>query len=438
MMKKKLILIELNEINFDIVENYCSRNENRFPNLQKLISTPRIRTESEFRYNELEPWIQWVSVHTGKTFAEHRIFRLGDIIHSRVPQIFEQVEQAGLKVGVVCAMNAENRLQNSAYFIPDPWTKTPADSSWWSYSLGQAISQVVNDNSQSRITIKSALQLFLGLIRFARIAHYPNYLSVAFSSRSRPWLRALILDLFLHDVHWSLFEKKKPNFSTLFLNAGAHIQHHYFFNSEPLRKISRNKNPPWYVAESEDPVADMLKLYDIIVGEYFSRTDTEILLATGLSQTPYDQIKFYYRLKNHAEFLHKLGIVFLDVLPRMTRDFLVTFECEEHAKIAQEVLSDVRVENADSPLFGEIDNRGKSLFVTLTYPQEISAESRFIVRGRSAPLSPEVSFVAIKNGMHQGGGYAFFTTGFSRYAPSERAHCCQLGIAIKKYFEIPT
>lgn len=431
---KRLILLELNEINFDVVERYIATDASRFPALKKLLSGARIRTSCEKQYEELEPWIQWASVHTGKTYAEHSVFRLGDMVGTKVPQIFEQLEQAGYKVGAISAMNAENRLKHPAYFIPDPWTQTPADASWWSQSLGQAVSQAVNDNAQARITPKSALQVVLGLLRFAGVKHYQKYLSLVLASRRKPWLKPLVLDLLLHDVHWSMFNSKRPNFSTLFLNAGAHIQHHYFFNAKPLRKDSPNKNPAWYVPEDADPLADVLGLYDLIVGEYFDRTDTEVVLATGLAQKPYDRVKFYYRLNTHADFLRGLGITFSGVFPRMTRDFLIEFENEELAQAAQDVLAAVRVVVGDEPLFGEIDNRGNSLFVTLTYPQEITEKTLYQVGDRKAVLLPEVSFVAIKNGMHQEEGFAFFTHGASKYAPADKAHVAELGAAIKGYF----
>lgn len=434
---KNLILLELNEINFDVVENYIFLDNSRFPALAKLLKGPRIRTTSEKNYEELEPWIQWPSVHTAKKFSEHGIFRLGDVVSSKSPQIFEQLEEAGYKVGAVSAMNAENRLRHPAYFIPDPWTQTPADSSWWSQALGQAVSQAVNDNAQARITPKSALQVILALLRFARVPHYQEYLSLVAASRRKPWLKALVLDLLLHDVHWSMFNAKRPNFSTLFLNAGAHIQHHYFFNAEPIRGNSAKKNPTWYVAEHEDPVADVLSLYDMIVGEYFSRTDTDVVLATGLAQKPYDRVKFYYRLNRHADFLRGLGIVFSRVIPRMTRDFLIEFEDVQQTHAAQDVLGGVRVVGSAEPLFGEIDNRGKSLFVTLTYPQEITEQTQYQFGGRKLPLLPEVSFVAIKNGMHQEEGFAFFTPGVAQHAPPDGAHVAQLGVAIRQYFGLP-
>jgi hypothetical protein len=266
------------------------------------------------------------------------------------------------------------------------------------------------------------------------MGHYQRYLSLLTASRQKPWLKALVLDLLLHDVHWAMFNNKRPNFSTLFLNAGAHIQHHYFFNAEPLRKVSSIKNPTWYVAEEEDPLADVLGLYDIIVGEYFSRSDTDVLLATGLAQKPYERVKCYYRLNSHERFLRGLGIGFVGVYPRMTRDFLIEFDSTESALGAQKILASIRVGEEGAPLFGEIDNRGDSLFVTLTYPQEITSSTDYLFNGRRLPLMPEVNFVAIKNGMHQEEGFAFFTSGIAPYAPIDGAHVSQLGVAIKNYF----
>ena len=355
------------------------------------------------------------------------------MVGSGVPQIFEQLEDAGFEVGAISAMNAENRLNHPAYFIPDPWTQTPADSSWWSQTLGQAVSQAVNDNAKARITVKTALQVALGLMRFARSSNYQKYFSLIAASRRKPWLKALVLDLLLHDVHWTMFNNKKPDFSTLFLNAGAHIQHHYFFNADPIRKNSISKNPSWYVTEGEDPLGDVLGLYDLIVGEYFARTDTDVLLATGLAQKPYDRVKFYYRLQNHAEFLRGLGIVFSGVFPRMTRDFLVEFEDTHQALAAQSILASVGVDDG-APLFGEIDNRGNSLFVSLTYPHEITAKTQYQFGERKLSLFSKVSFVAIKNGMHQEEGFAFFSPRIAPFAPPENAHVALLGTAIKNYF----
>jgi hypothetical protein len=430
----QLILLELNEVNFDVVAYYAHADRCRFPALASLLDEAQVRTTSEEKYENLEPWIQWPSVHLCQPFAEHGIFRLGDVVGTKGEQLFERLEKAGFKVGAISAMNAENRLQSPAYFVPDPWTKTPSDGTWWSCALTQAISQAVNDNAEAKVTLKSLLQLGLCFLRFARLKNYRVYFGLLFASVSKPWCKALILDLLLHDVHWNLFNSGKPDFSVIFFNAGAHIQHHYFFNSEAVRRRSSQRNPNWYVKDEFDPVADMLAIYDIIVGEYFKRADVEVLLATGLSQKPYDRVKFYYRLRSHAEFLRGLGIEFSAVHPRMTRDFLIEFASELQAQIAEEKLAEVIVEADGVALFGEIDNRGKSLFVTMTYPGEITDATRYAFRGKTAALKSEVSFVAVKNGMHQAEGFAFFTPEIALYAPSNGVHVLNIGKSIMNYF----
>ena len=92
---RSLIFLELNEVNFDFVRAYA--REGRLPAIAKLLDAYGFAvTESEKSYEELEPWIQWVTAHTGKSFAEHGVFRLGDIVHHDLPQVWECLEQRGL------------------------------------------------------------------------------------------------------------------------------------------------------------------------------------------------------------------------------------------------------------------------------------------------------------------------------------------------------
>ena len=63
--KKRLILVELNEINFDVVKNYIQQNI-ALPGFKKIIDDGIQVTNAEKEYDNLEPWIQWPSVHFGK------------------------------------------------------------------------------------------------------------------------------------------------------------------------------------------------------------------------------------------------------------------------------------------------------------------------------------------------------------------------------------
>lgn len=431
--RKKLIFLELNEVNFDIAKNYIVPLS--LVNFGRLFGLGVRRTISEVNYEELEPWIQWVSAHSGLTSAEHGVFRLGDIISSDVPQIFEKVEFAGLTVGAISPMNAANRLKSPAYFIPDPWTYTPTDGSAWSRRLWAALSQVVNDNASGRITLTSVAVLLAGLLRFARPRHYALYLKLALGSIKYSWRRALLLDLFLHDVHMNLRGRHSPNFSTLFLNAGAHIQHHYLFNAR-LVPASPYRNPKWYLDPVVDPFGEMLQVYDVILGDYIDMPHTSLLVATGLTQQPYDRVKFYWRLRNHDDFLRAIGLRFLRVMPRMTRDFLIDFESIEDARSGEELLSSLTMADEGTSIFGEIENRGRSLFVTLTYPREIRPKMFCVGPFGNFDLFPYVVFVAIKNGMHATHGFVVGRGDVSSMLPADGDHIKSVYYTIMRYFGI--
>jgi hypothetical protein len=429
----KLIFIALNEINFDVVNSYIDRGT-PLPGFKALLANHMTSTESESEYNNLEPWIQWPSIHTGKTYKEHNIFRLGDFINSSDKQFFEKVEKAGFSVGAITPMNASNKLKNPAYFIPDPWTQTPSDRGFFSQKISNAIAQAVNDNAESKITLRTFFDLVLAFIFLVKPSRYIPLMTYALLALNKPWRRALFLDMFLHEIHMTLFKRKKPNFSTLFLNAGAHIQHRYFFNSSYVNS-PRLQNPRWYIDNNVDPVLEMLKVYDNLLRDLLGLANTEIIVATGLSQKPYEQLKCYYRLRNHKDFLNMVGIKFRNVLPRMTRDFLIEFDNSEEAKLAESQLSQILVDN-EIKLFGEIDNRGKDIFVVLTYPLEIIEKTAIHISGGELLLKDHLSFIAIKNGEHQSKGYSFFSKGVSKFAPPNGSHVSKIHNAVLQFFGI--
>jgi hypothetical protein len=433
-MAQRLMLVQLNEISFDVVQRYVERLG--LKSFAALMAGHFITTQAEPEYELLEPWIQWPSVYNGLEAAEHGLTRLGDAIGHTIPQIFETLEQRGVNVGCVAAFSAENRLQNPAYFIPDPWTATPSDNSWWSRVLSAAISQMVNDNSQQRVTLRSLLHLTLGVMRFARPRHYDLYLRLAATAGGAPWRKALFLDVLLHDMHWRLFHAKGAQFSTVFLNAGAHIQHHYFRNARAMPQSAAN--PADYVAAHLDPVAEMLSVYDRLLADYVGLPEApsqrSTIIATGLSQQPYDREKYYWRLRNHSQFLNAAGITHRRVLPRMSRDFLIEFDSTQDAVRAEQALSHLHVLPSGEALFGVIENRSDSVFTSLTYPHAITAQD--VVQGGASaiPLAPEVALVALKNGMHRSQGHAYFSPGVAAFAPADGAHVKHLHHSIRAFF----
>lgn len=409
-----VLFLELNEINFDYVRAYGESG--RLPTLNRLIATHGVtETVSERHYEELEPWIQWVTAHTGKTLAEHGVFRLGDIVSTEIDQIWEVLERQGLKVGAISPMNAKNRCHEAAFFVPDPWTPTTTTGSALMQRLHRAIAQAVNDNAQSRLTAGSAATLVRAIMTFARPRNYARYAALVLGAKRKSWSKAMLLDLLLGDLFVREVRRTKPAFATLFLNAGAHIQHHYLFNAAVYRGAL--SNPEWYVQQDQDPVFEIYDLYDRIVADVVAAfPDARVMLATGLHQNAHEDVTFYWRLKNHDAFLRSIGVPFERAEARMSRDFIVYCTDAAQAADAEQRLASVTASDGQ-PLF-EVDNRGKDLFVMLSWAHDVGADFVYCVGNQQrSGLREELAFVAIKNGEHDGIGYLVDTGMDARTEP---------------------
>ena len=175
-------------------------------------------------------------------------------------------------------------------------------------------------------------------------------------------------------------------------------------------KILENKtykNPNWFISPEHDPLEDVYVIYDKILSKYLNLEDHQIYIVTGLSQRPHNKPVFYWRLKNHHNFIDSLDIAYTKIEPRMTRDFLITFNSENDLIYAKDILSKIADED-NKKMFAEIDTRlsEKSLFVTLTYDEDIN-DKIFEVKENKVDLTDELVFVSLKNGEHDQKGYVF-------------------------------
>ena len=279
---KRLLFLELNEVNFEFVEHYARRGA--LPAFARILDAHGYaRTRSESVYELIEPWIQWFTVHTGLPYEEHKVFRLGDGPETDSRQIWEELSERGLKVGAFSPMNAGNRLADASFFVPDPWTKTRVAAPKLMRAAYEAICQAVGDNAAGHIDAGSALRLAAGWSRTRIRATAAQYARLAALGVKRHWARAVFLDRFLADCFFRLWRRTRPDFATLFVNGAAHLQHHYLFNSAAYQGPYRN--PPWYLPAGADPVLEIYRLYDDIVAEAL-RLDPGLRIMIGDRAAP--------------------------------------------------------------------------------------------------------------------------------------------------------
>ena len=421
---KSLVFLQLNELNFHYVDRYIELGY--LPNFGRFFAEHGYsETTSETRHRLANPWIQWPTVHTGLDYHEHGVFRLGDIVDTDHPHIYEVLEQQGVSVAALSPFNAKNNTLHPAFFVPDPWTKTKFVGSKDLKFIYEALCEVTDDYAKDRVSLSAGIKLLLGSIPNIHWLSAPAYVreALAYALRGKTWYRAIVCDRLLFDTFISQWDKHQPEFATLFLNGAAHLQHHYLFSSKVYPGTRRN--PQWHVKAGEDPLLDILRLYDEFLGKLTSRlADTRLLIATGLHQAPHERTTYYYRLHDHTQLLALLGIEYMATYRLMTEDFVLHFENETQASEARTKLSEVRtvgrqdifyVETADrairttetSDQMFQIEDRGDSLYVQLKptatqIPQGLSLQLDTTVVEN---VDRMVALAQYKNTHHVGTGY---------------------------------
>ncbi len=403
-MKKKIIL-QFNEANFDLIKLYVKKYD--LPALKKIISFPiKSETTSETQYRNLEPWIQWYSFYTGLSYKDHKVFHLGDCLKHNHKTIFDK-KFKNKNIGIFGSMNISPSNKFKIY-IPDPWTEVQSDKSFSSKMVTDAVKKVVNSNVNLKISINQIIGLafLIGIPKsFTDIKNL--FLGTkAFLKKSRDEI-ASYFDLYFINFCLKSIRKNKLDVSLIFLNGLAHIQHHYLLDSEFLG----GKNPDWYSNNSTDSIYKSLMIYDKLFAAILKKysKDYEIWIITALTQTPVKNPIFYWRFKNHEDFLSNFIKYKCEINPRMTRDFEIKCKNNQEKKMLVKFLRDSYVLHNKSKIkaFGLIDTRyDKRIFTSFTFNGDIN-KSKFVYRNKSVLLEDHVDFVAIKNGKHLDKGWVF-------------------------------
>ncbi|MEC8210891.1 MAG: hypothetical protein VX054_04455 [Pseudomonadota bacterium] len=406
-MDKRVTVLALNEINFDFVDKYITKGH--LPTFKRLIECHGLsRTTADVRYEDTEPWIQWVTAQTGLSAQEHGVRRLGDIVDHDFHHIWDHLEEHGIRSTIISPMNGKTNRKDIGFFVPDPWTQLECQAASGVRKLHGAISQIVASNASGQFQKSALLTLGIGLLFYARPANYLKYLRLVKNGLRSRWARAILLDLLLGDLLLRQQSKRSSRFSWIFLNAGAHIQHHYMFNSAAYD--GQHKNPDWYMDKTTDPLLATLQIYDDLVGQIETNDPgARIMIATGLTQDPVERPIYYWRLKDHMDCMKAFGVQCADIIPLMSRDFVMNFDDAARADTAEVQLGKV-TDEAKKRIF-EIDNRGTSLFVSLIFNDAINSETKILIEGKPfSGFDEMVAFVAIKNGHHNSTGFFLDTS----------------------------
>lgn len=404
-MQKKKFIVQFNEANFDLIKKYSIKYE--LPNLRKVIESNFVETSSESEYHLLEPWIQWYSFYTKLPFAKHNTFNLGDCLKNSHDNFLEDYALEGNSVGVFGAMNLKNSKHFKVY-IPDPWTENSAIGGLSYELVSHALNEVVNENAKLKLSLKSILGLILLIGIPTSFSHIKMiFLSViSFIKKDRAKLAALF-DYFLAIYSLRKSKKNKLDLTIFFMNGLAHIQHHYFLNSE----FVDGSNPDWYT-DKTDHFFEAIKIYDVIFEKIFKTIGNQdnLWTITGLSQESYSNPFCYWRFNNHKSLLNNFIKTEFSIYPRMTRDFEINFKNIEDEACILDFLKNSYIITEGKKACNAFTNINKtstnSIFASFAY----SGEERDVslnYNHKSISLKEEIIFIALKNAGHNQKGWAY-------------------------------
>ena len=419
---KRVIQLEMNEISKPIIDSLIAQN--KLPNFAKINQEWAFyKTVSEEKSENCEPWIQWVTVHTGKTLAEHQISHLGDAQHLKCIQIFEKLSEHGIQSAIVGSMNVTRRYTKGGFFLPDPWSSGQDCFPPKIKPLWNLISKAVQKHDASRLPLKElvramqvCIDLHLPLNIYVKIFYQLIYQKI---DPLLKWKAVGIFDCFLAEIFKKILVSTDFGFYTLFLNSVAHYQHHYWRNQyrtgfDPTIKYTD-------CHEFDNPVEYGYKLYDSILGEILdlaNRSDTLVIITSGLSQTPFREKESegginYYRLRKHQKFIQHIGLHNMKVYPLMSRDWKISSDTPTKIENAIRILNGLTV--AGETLFKITQNQPNCLFIETAIEKHIpddadiiDCDGKIITKFGDAFMN-----IAIKSGHHTGIGYLWISENLS-------------------------
>jgi len=364
-MHKNLLLVEINECDFDYFL-YGSKKY-KYPEIKKLFLDKKklnTFTNDKFEGFNLDPWVQWVSVHTGKLSTEHKIYRLGQKLNKTNKQIWDKLSKKNITSTIWGAFNSTlNSKKNIDLFFPDPWSfEEKAFPNDFNNFL-----KLPRYYAQNYPAVNKFKTTYFGLIFFYKIIFSKSFfyllrnslqlLKIFLTSGLKSFNLYFFLDLISLLIVKKNLNKNKSNLTIITLNSFAHYQHNYW-NDKQYEKIYF-----WYLNK-------IVKLIDEISKSYNST-----ILFNGFSQKKIKN-EYYLRPKNPKQFLKSADLNYLSIEPNMTTGSIINFRNIDDKNKAINKLKSLKI--YDYPIFEIEDYKNKkSIFCKFSL---VSKKNKYYLR----------------------------------------------------------
>lgn len=255
-MDRKIILFELNEVPFRIVEEYSRWHPE---------STLARRRDQFFQYetytedvSALSPWKTWPSLHRGVPDHRHLIQDFGQDLRDadqEFPPLWKLLAQNGVRTGVCGSLHTypmPDDLEGYAFFLPDTFAAGsecfPQNLSLFQqFNLGMARESA--RNVSAKVPWGSALKMLSHAPELGfKLRTFADLGGQLVSERLSPWKRSrrrtyqavLAFDIFMKQLR-----DTQPAFATFFTNHVAASMHRFWAAAFPDDYETFGYEPGW-------------------------------------------------------------------------------------------------------------------------------------------------------------------------------------------------
>ncbi len=239
MVRQKLLLVEINEVTWHLIDPLIARG--------LLPTFARLKREGTWAAPQsvdlppqLDPWITWTTVYTGRPQADHNVYFLEqppETIHAQ--RLWELCHERGLSVGVYGSLCSWPPQEVSGFYVPDTFAPDTA-----TYPAALEPIQKLNLTYTRSVRLPADQD---GLLFKARLGGKLLALGLSASTMARiirqlvrerrhpetRWQRVSLQPLVNSDFFRQLYRRHRPDFASFHTNHVAHYMHTYWKAMQP-------------------------------------------------------------------------------------------------------------------------------------------------------------------------------------------------------------
>jgi hypothetical protein len=412
-VRRKVLLVELNEVTWNLIDPLIEQG--------KLPTFARLKREGAWAAPlsvdlppQLEPWITWTTLYTGRPQADHNVFFLQQPPETiRAKRIWEICDQAGLSVGVYGSLCSWPPRQVKGFYVPDtfaPDTTTYPESLQAIQKLNLTYTRSIrlpSDEDGLLFKAKLGAQLLNLGLSAGTMTRITSQLA---RERRRPhqrWQRVALQPFTNFDFFSRLYRRHRPDFASFHTNHVAHYMHTYWKAMQPdafpqQTSEEEKQNYGGAIEHGYRSADELLKrMMDLLDDQ------TVMVVASSMGQkpfvTPLKKGKRIGQLRSLDRLVDILGAQGrVRTLTTMSDQFNLYPDSSATKGLLHDRLEAAYIDSPDRPMF-YVTAVAESITVTLRHYDETSEDSICVFPHRETDESYRFEDLVYATGMVKSG-----------------------------------